>query len=104
MQAGEEISYSGSEESSDGEEEDEENGGGISDMVGSAGWYEDVSLDALDCREALNRHVFKARIKRALSKDRVSDYNKTRLFQTYLGIMHVNAFLAYRYEQGINVS
>jgi hypothetical protein len=53
-------------------------------MVGSARWYEDVSLDSLDCREELNRHVFKARIKHALSKDRVSDYMSIEYFELFL--------------------
>ena len=29
---------------------------------------------------------------------------KTSLFQTYVGIMHVNAFMAYKYEQPSNVT
>ena len=43
-----------------------------------------MRLDALDCREALNRHVFKARIKRSLSKDRISDYTSIDYFELFL--------------------
>jgi len=52
-------------------------------MVDSTGWYEDVRLDALGLT-LLAKTIFKARIKHALSNDRVSDYMSIEYFELFL--------------------